>query len=201
MARRKRSTRKKVVPPKRAPGRKVRPAPPPLPKPAGRVRCVVNGKPVDEACDSATRLLAFLRERLGLGSVREGCARGECGACTVLVDGRVVPACLMLACQANGTEITTVEGLAEAERLHVVQTSLLDESESSCGFCVPGLLLSAKALVDGNPSPSSEEIRLQLAGHLCPTTSCAAVERAVLRATRDVYGHAGDTRWSHRQRK
>jgi len=130
----------------------------------------------------AERLLDLLRDRLGLTGTKEGCGEGECGACTVLLDGRAVNACLVLAFQVRGREITTVEGLAPDGELTVLQKKFLEHGAVQCGYCTPGMLMAARALLLKNPSPSEAEIRSALAGNLCRCAGYAQIVRAVREA-------------------
>jgi carbon-monoxide dehydrogenase small subunit len=125
------------------------------------------------------RLLDVLRDQLGLTGTKEGCAEGECGACTVIVDGRAVNACVMLAVQARGKEVLTVEGLAEDGQLDLLQQKFVEYGAVQCGYCTPGMLMSAKALLMANPVPSDQDIRIALAGNLCRCTGYSAIVAAV----------------------
>jgi aerobic carbon-monoxide dehydrogenase small subunit len=127
-------------------------------------------------------LLDVLREELGLTGTKRGCEVGECGACTVLINGKAVNACLVLAPQIDGQEIQTVEGLAEDAALHPLQESFLDHDAVHCGFCTPGMLMSAKALLAENPSPDEEEIRLAISGNLCRCTGYVQIVDAIVKA-------------------
>ncbi|HEV8311101.1 MAG TPA: (2Fe-2S)-binding protein [Methylomirabilota bacterium] len=148
------------------------------------VRLRVNGRDCAEAVAPRWLLTDFLRDRLGLTGTHVGCEHGVCGACTVLLDGEPVRACLMLAVQADGATITTVEGLApDGARLHPVQEAFRQEHGLQCGFCTPGLLLTAVALLRDTPRPSDAEIRQGLAGSLCRCTGYQNVVRAVRRAS------------------
>jgi aerobic-type carbon monoxide dehydrogenase small subunit (CoxS/CutS family) len=153
----------------------------------------VNGRPVTPP-DPARRLLDFLREDLGLTGAKEGCGMGECGACTVLVDGEPVCACLVLCGQVADAEVTTVEGLAE-EGLHPVQRAFVEAHASQCGFCTPGLVVAAAALLAREPHPDEETIRVALAGNLCRCTGYTAVVRAVQRAAAERAGAPDGERW------
>ncbi len=139
----------------------------------------VNGHAYQIAAHPSERLLDVLRDRLGLTGTKEGCGTGQCGACTVLVDGRAVNSCLLLAADAAGKEITTIEGLAPPGKLHPLQQAFLDHGAVQCGFCTPGMILSAKALLDENPAPSEEEIKRGLAGNLCRCTGYRKIFEAV----------------------
>ncbi len=125
-------------------------------------------------------LLDVIREDLQLTGTKKSCDRGDCGACTVILNGKSVSACLVLAVEANGKELITIEGLAEKDKLHPLQQAFLDYGAVQCGFCAPGMILAAKALLDKNPHPSEEEVRAGLAGNLCRCTGYAAVVEAVL---------------------
>ena len=133
-------------------------------------------------------LLTALRESFGLLGSKDACQQGECGSCSVLVDGALVCACLVLAGAAEGREVRTVEGLAEGDRLHPVQRAFLDAGAVQCGFCTPGLIVSAQALLSQNPEPSEMEIREALSGNLCRCTGYGKILEAVQRAARDMYG-------------
>lgn len=133
-------------------------------------------------------LLTALRESFALPGSKDACQQGECGSCSVLVDGALVCACLVLAEAAEGREVRTVEGLAEGDRLHPVQRAFLDAGAVQCGFCTPGLIVSAHALLSQNPEPSEMEIREALSGNLCRCTGYGKILEAVQRAARDMYG-------------
>lgn len=143
------------------------------------ITCRVNGE--DHTClaDPRDTLLELLRDRLGLTGTKEGCSNGNCGACTVLVDGAAVCACLMMASEAPGYEITTVEGIADDDGLHPVQRALVERGGTQCGFCTPGVVLSAVALLNENPNPSDAEIRNAVAGNLCRCTGYDKIVRAI----------------------
>lgn len=144
----------------------------------------LNGHEVDFLCDARQSLLEVLREELQLTGTKEGCNNGNCGACSVLIGGRVVNSCLVLAVEAEGEEIRTIEGLAEGGQLHPLQQTFLEQAALQCGICTPGFLVASKALLDQNPSPTEEEIRLFLAGNLCRCTGYDKIVRAVLEAAR-----------------
>jgi carbon-monoxide dehydrogenase small subunit len=146
------------------------------------VTATVNGDPAEFLTDPGTTLLDALRDELGLTGSKEGCGSGDCGACSIIVDGRLVCSCLMLAAEAEGHRIETIEGLALGGRLHPLQQSFLEHAALQCGFCTPGLLVASKALLDANPDPTEEEARYWLAGNLCRCTGYDKVIRAVLDA-------------------
>jgi len=146
------------------------------------VAATVNGDPAEFLTDPGTTLLDALRDELGLTGSKEGCGSGDCGACTVMLDGRLVCACLVLAAEAEGHRIETIEGLAQGGELHPLQQKFLEHAALQCGFCTPGLLVASKALLDANPDPTEEETRYWLAGNLCRCTGYDKVIRAVLDA-------------------
>ncbi|MBI1219415.1 MAG: 2Fe-2S iron-sulfur cluster binding domain-containing protein [Rhodobacteraceae bacterium] len=143
------------------------------------VSTTVNGDAVDFICNPEESLLDALRGRLGLTGSKEGCGTGDCGACSVTLNGRLVCSCLVLAVEAEGAEIGTVEGLASADRLHPLQQAFLDHAALQCGVCTPGILVAAKALLEKNPDPSDEDVRYWLAGNLCRCTGYDKIVRAV----------------------
>lgn len=145
----------------------------------------LNGSPVTVEVEPHRTLLWLLRERFDLIGAKEGCGVGECGACTVLLDGRAVNACLVLAGKAQGCQVVTVEGLGGREALHPLQRWFLRKSAVQCGYCTPGMLLSAKALLDRNPRPTRQEIRVALAGNLCRCTGYDPIVDAVYAASRE----------------
>ena len=146
------------------------------------VTATVNGDPAEFLTDPGTTLLDALRDELGLTGSKEGCGSGDCGACSVIVDGRLVCSCLMLAAEAEGKRIETIEGMAAGGRLHPIQQKFLEHAALQCGFCTPGLIVASKALLDANPDPTEEEARYWLAGNLCRCTGYDKVIRAVLDA-------------------
>ena len=146
------------------------------------VTATVNGDPAEFLTDPGTTLLDALRDELGLTGSKEGCGSGDCGACSVMLDGRLVCSCLVLAAEAEGHRIETIEGLAQGGELHPLQQKFLEHAALQCGFCTPGLLVASKALLDANPDPTEEEARYWLAGNLCRCTGYDKVIRAVLDA-------------------
>ena len=139
----------------------------------------VNGQGYEEEAEARTLLVHFLRERLGLTGTHVGCVVGECGACSVLVDGQLVKSCLMLAVQANGCEVTTVEGLSQRGKLHPIQEAFIENFAMQCGFCTPGFLMASHALLERNPAPTEDEIRQDLSSNLCMCTGYVQIVAAV----------------------
>jgi len=150
------------------------------------VTTTVNGDPAEFLTDPGTTLLDALRDELQLTGSKEGCGSGDCGACSVIVDGRLVCSCLMLAVEAEGRRIETIEGLAHGTELHPLQQKFLEHAALQCGFCTPGLLVASKALLDANPDPTEEQARYWLAGNLCRCTGYDKVIRAVLDAAAEM---------------
>jgi carbon-monoxide dehydrogenase small subunit len=150
------------------------------------ISTTVNGDPAEFLADPAMTLLDALRDKLGLTGAKEGCGSGDCGACSVIVDGRLVCSCLVLAPEAEGRRIETIEGMAQGGDLHPLQQKFLDHAALQCGFCTPGILVAAKALLADNPDPSETEVRYWLAGNLCRCTGYDKVVRAVMDAAADM---------------
>ncbi len=146
------------------------------------VRTTVNGENVEFLCEPRQSLLECLRDILGLTGTKEGCNDGNCGACTVIFDGRIVNSCLVLGVEAEGREIVTIEGIARGGELHPVQKAFLDNAALQCGFCTPGLIVAAKALLDKEHDPSEDQVRQWLANNLCRCTGYDKVIRAVQEA-------------------
>ena len=140
----------------------------------------VNGEPQDFLCEPQETLLDVLRDELHLTGTKEGCSSGDCGACSIMVDGRLVCACLMFGVEAQGKTIDTIEGMAEGDKLHPLQTKFLEEAALQCGFCTPGFLVAAKALLERNSDPTETEVRYWLAGNLCRCTGYDKIVRAVM---------------------
>jgi len=152
----------------------------------------VNGKSRTASVPPETTLLALLRENFNLTGAKLGCDVGDCGACTVIVDGNPVNACLMLAAQADGREVLTIEGLANKDRLHPIQKAFEDQASLQCGFCGPGVILSAKALLDENPDPTVQQIQDAIAGNLCRCTGYTKMIEAVQSAALTLRGEPAD---------
>jgi carbon-monoxide dehydrogenase small subunit len=150
------------------------------------VEATINGETIEFLCEPRQSLLEALRDVLELTGSKEGCLTGDCGACTVLVDGRAVCSCLMLGVEAQGKSIVTVEGLATNGVLSVLQNKFLEHAALQCGICTPGFLISAKSLLDRNPKPTEHEVRYALAGNLCRCTGYDKIVKAVLDAAADI---------------
>ena len=146
------------------------------------VTTTVNGEAAEFLCEPRQSLLECLRDVLGLTGTKEGCNDGNCGACTVIMDDRIVASCLVLAVEAEGAAITTIEGIAEGSQLHPIQRAFLEGAALQCGICTPGFIVAAKALLDQEPHPSEERIRLYLANNLCRCTGYDKIVRAVQQA-------------------
>lgn len=152
------------------------------------VTTTINGDPTEFLCETRQTLLDCLRDELGLTGSKEGCASGDCGACSVMLDGRLVCACLVLGVEADGTTIETIEGVAEGEQLHPIQRHFLEEAALQCGVCTPGFIVAAKALLEKNPDPTETEARYWLAGNLCRCTGYDKIIRAVMNAAAEMRG-------------
>ena len=148
----------------------------------------INGDDVEFLCVPEQTLLDVLRDDLRLTGSKEGCASGDCGACSVTIDGRLVCSCLVLAVEVGGQEIETIEGMAEGDRLHPLQQKFLDFAALQCGVCTPGFLIAAKALLDRNSNPSETEVRYWLAGNLCRCTGYLGIVDAIQMAIAEVHG-------------
>ena len=140
----------------------------------------INGKDVEMRVKPWQTLLEFLRDELHLTGTKEGCSNGNCGACTVILDGAAIDSCLALAIEANGHEIVTIEGLAEDDHLHPLQQAFIDYGALQCGFCTPGFIMSSKAFLDKHPKPTEEELRMGIAGNLCRCTGYDKIIRAIM---------------------
>ncbi|NOX72060.1 MAG: (2Fe-2S)-binding protein [Alphaproteobacteria bacterium] len=148
----------------------------------------INGNSAEFLCDPDATLLSVLRDQLNLTGAKEGCGSGDCGACSVTVNGRLVASCLVLAAEVEGAEITTIEGMAEGEVLHPLQKKFLEHAALQCGVCTPGILVAAKALLEKNPDPSETEVRFWLAGNLCRCTGYDKIINAVMDAAAEMRG-------------
>ena len=146
------------------------------------VHYTINGRPYEVYISPNLTLLEVVRDELRLTGAKEGCGTGDCGACSMIVDGRLVTSCLMLAPQADGAEITTIEGLAQNGQLHPVQQAFIERGAVQCGFCIPGIILAGKTLLDSNPQPSEQEIREAIAGNLCRCTGYTKIVEAIAAA-------------------
>jgi len=151
-----------------------------------KISLTVNEKDYTLNINEDKRLLDVLREDLGFTGVKEGCSEGECGACTVIMDGKTVNSCMVMAFQADGSNITTIEGLSKNGEIHPIQQAFLKEGAVQCGFCTPGMIISAKALLDKNSNPTREEIREAMSGNLCRCTGYNKIVDAVERASKEV---------------
>ena len=150
------------------------------------VTAKVNGDAVEYLCDPRETLLDVLRDRLNLTGAKEGCGTGDCGACSVTLDGRLVCSCLVLGAEAEGKEIATVEGIADGDVLHPLQQKFIDHAALQCGVCTPGILVAAKSLLEKNPDPTETEVRYWLAGNLCRCTGYDKIIRAVMETAADM---------------
>ena len=152
------------------------------------ISTTINGEPVEFLCNTEQTMLDVLRDELHLTGTKEGCATGDCGACSITVDGRLVCSCLMLGVEAEGHSIGTIEGMADGDRLHPLQQKFLEYAALQCGICTPGFLVASKALLEHNPDPTEEEARYWLAGNLCRCTGYDKIIRAVLDTAADMRG-------------
>ena len=150
------------------------------------VQTTINGEHVEFLCEPQQSLLEVIRDDLGLTGTKEGCLTGDCGACTVNMDGRIVCACLVFAVEAAGSEIDTIEGVAQDQKLHPVQQQLLEHAGLQCGICTPGVVMAAKALLERNNDPTEQEIRYYMSGNLCRCTGYDKIVRAIQAAAADV---------------
>ena len=154
------------------------------------VTTTINGDAAEFLCDPEETLLDVLRDRLGLTGAKEGCGTGDCGACTVAVDGRIVCSCLMLGAEAAGRQIETIEGMATGDDLHPLQRKFIEHAALQCGICTPGILVAARSLLERNPDPDETEVRYWLAGNLCRCTGYDKIIRAVMDAAAEMRGAA-----------
>jgi len=150
------------------------------------VSTTINGDAVEFLCEPEETLLDVLRDELGMTGSKEGCGTGDCGACSVTVDGRLVCSCLMLGAEAEGREIGTIEGVSQGEKLHILQSKFLEHAALQCGICTPGIIVAAKSLLERNPDPDETEVRYWLAGNLCRCTGYDKIVRAVMDAAAEM---------------
>lgn len=159
---------------------------------ANKISLKINGETICIGVQPHWTLLKLIREELGLIGTKEGCGEGECGSCTVLLDGKPINSCLVLAMDVDGKTVTTIEGLAEGQKLHPLQTAFVEKGAIQCGFCTPGMILTAKGLLDRQPLPSEKEIRSEIAGNLCRCTGYAKIIEAIQVAALQISGGADD---------
>jgi len=152
------------------------------------VSATVNGDRVEFLCETGQTLLEALRDELQLSGTKEGCGTGDCGACSVIVDGRLICSCLMLAVEAEGKSVQTIEGMATGDTLHPLQRKFIEHAALQCGICTPGFLIAARSLLARNPDPTDDEVRYWLAGNLCRCTGYQKIVEAVLDAAREMRG-------------
>jgi len=155
-----------------------------------QVQTTVNGEPMEFLCAGQQTLLSALRDELGLTGTKEGCSTGDCGACSVILDGELVPACLVLAGEARDREVVTIEGVAREGGLHPIQQKFLEHAALQCGICTPGFIVATRALLERNPDPTEAEARYYLAGNLCRCTGYDKIIRAVLDAAAELRGES-----------
>jgi aerobic carbon-monoxide dehydrogenase small subunit len=151
-----------------------------------RVATTINGDAVEYLCDAEETLLDVLRNRLGLTGAKEGCGSGDCGACSVIIDGRLVCSCLVLGAELDGKKLETIEGMANGAQLHPLQRNFIEHAALQCGICTPGFLIAAKALLERNPNPSETDVRFWLAGNLCRCTGYDKIVRAVMATAKEM---------------
>ena len=156
------------------------------------VTCTINGDDIEFLCDADESLLDALRDEVGITGAKEGCGTGDCGACSVILNGQLICACLAFAPEANGGVIETVEGMADGEKLHPLQTAFLEHAALQCGICTPGFLMAAKALLEKNPEPTEPEVRYAIAGNLCRCTGYDKIVRAILSAATQMTTHPNE---------
>ena len=152
------------------------------------IRFVLNGKPCEMTVPPWRTLLEMIRDDFKRTGTKEGCGQGECGSCTVIMGGQTVNSCLVPAVEADGQEITTIEGLGEGDRLHPIQEAFVEQSGMQCGFCTPGMIMSAKELLDRNPEPSEQEIREGIAGNVCRCTGYTKIVESIAAAAKAMKG-------------
>ena len=150
------------------------------------IKLKVNGEVYEVAAEPWRTLLEVVRETIGFTGTKKGCDEGACGACTVLLDGKAVNSCLVLAIEAQGKDITTIEGLAEGDKLHPIQSAFVKNGGLQCGFCTPGMILNAKAFLDKNPAPTEEEIKFAIGGNLCRCTGYVKIVKSIQAAAEEM---------------
>ncbi len=150
------------------------------------VNVSVNENEIEFLCDPDETILDIIRDNLRLTGTKEGCGTGDCGACSIILDGKLVCSCLVLAAEVDGSEISTIEGMAKEKELHPLQTKFLEHAALQCGICTPGILVAAKALLENNPDPTETEVRYWLAGNLCRCTGYDKIIRAVMAAAKEM---------------
>ncbi|MSQ62017.1 MAG: (2Fe-2S)-binding protein [Dehalococcoidia bacterium] len=155
-----------------------------------QIQATINGEPVQFLAEPRQSLLEALRDELGMTGAKEGCGNGNCGACNVILDGRLVDSCIVLAAEVEGRLLTTIEGIAQGNHLHPLQQAFLEEAALQCGVCTPGFIVAAKALLDRTPHPTEDQVRHWLAGNLCRCTGYDKIVRAVLRASESTEANA-----------
>lgn len=146
------------------------------------LKCIINGENIEMNVDTDIRLVDFLREKLYLTGTKVGCKKGECGACTIIMNGKAINSCLIPVMKAQGAVIETIEGVEKKGKLHVIQEEFIQKGAVQCGFCTPGMVMSSKALLDENPEPSKEEVKEALGGNICRCTGYTKIQEAVLSA-------------------
>ena len=156
------------------------------------VTCTINGDDIEFLCDAHESLLDALRDEVGITGAKEGCGTGDCGACSGILNGQLICACLAFAPEANGGTIETVEGMADGEKLHPLQTAFLEHAALQCGICTPGFLMAAKVLLEKNPEPTETEVRYAIAGNLCRCTGYDKIVRAILSAATQMKKHPNE---------
>jgi carbon-monoxide dehydrogenase small subunit len=150
-----------------------------------KIKLTVNGEPCEVLVKPSDTLLQVIRDKLGLTGTKEACSLGDCGSCTVILDGKAVNSCLVLAMEAKGRDVLTIEGLRKGSELHPIQKAFVEHGAIQCGFCTPGMVLSAKVLLDENPMPTEEDVRGAIAGNLCRCTGYVKIIEAVMAAARE----------------
>ena len=150
-----------------------------------KIQLTVNGEPYEVFVKPSETLLQVIRDKLGLTGAKEACSLGDCGFCTVILDGKSVNSCLVLAMEAKGREVLTIEGLRKGNELHPIQKAFIEHGATQCGFCTPGMILAAKALLDENPTPTEEDVREAIAGNLCRCTGYVKIIEAIMAVARE----------------